>query len=300
LRDDQRVELEAAAAAWHQEGFVVLPRYLDAPDLDAARADLPKVFPSPSEFHSEPDGDRNSQYVTDEFGGIIEFPFPSVELCRLVVHPKLINLAEAIFRTDDIRVYASELWAKFTGAADYQQEHHRDYLNHTPLVPSANARYRGLEMFIWLNDVPEARGPTHIVPMTLTSNFPALPHGYLREQQPEMYERELSAAGSAGTVVAYSTDTFHRGTQMTEPGAARYSAHVSYRHADNQWTSRHAWGDRSFTTHWRPFVEHASPRQLRLFGFPAPGHPYWTQETLAGLRCRYPAMNMTSWEEAAS
>ena len=25
LRDDQRVELEAAAAAWHQEGFVVLP-----------------------------------------------------------------------------------------------------------------------------------------------------------------------------------------------------------------------------------------------------------------------------------
>ena len=79
-----------------------------------------------------------------------------------------------------------------------QQEHHRDYLNHTPLVPSANARYRGLEMFIWLNDVPEARGPTHIVPMTLTSNFPALPHGYLREQQPEMYERDFLPLGWRG------------------------------------------------------------------------------------------------------
>ena len=65
-------------------------------------------------------------------------------LCRLVVHDKLIALAEAIFGTEDIRIYASELWAKFRGAASYEQEHHRDYLNHTPLVPSASAAPRSL------------------------------------------------------------------------------------------------------------------------------------------------------------
>jgi hypothetical protein len=35
-----------------------------------------------------------------------------VALCRLVVHDKLIALAEAIFATGDIRVYAAELSAK--------------------------------------------------------------------------------------------------------------------------------------------------------------------------------------------
>jgi hypothetical protein len=64
----------------------------------------------------------------------------AVSLCRIVVHDKLVALAEAIFATRDIRVYASELWAKYTGAASYEQEHHRDYLNHTPLVPSADWR----------------------------------------------------------------------------------------------------------------------------------------------------------------
>jgi hypothetical protein len=33
--------------------------------------------------------------------------------------------------------------------------------------------------------------------------------------------------GPAGTVVAYSTDTFHRGTEITAPRSARYSAHAA-------------------------------------------------------------------------
>ena len=28
------------------------------------------------------------------------------------------------------------------------------------------------------------------------------------------------------------------------------------------------------------------------FGFPAPGHPYWTDETLDGVAARYPGMDM--------
>jgi hypothetical protein len=42
--------------------------------------------------------------------------------------------------------------------------------------------------------------------------------------------------------LAYSTDTFHWGTEITAPRSARYSAHVSYKHADNLWTGRHARG----------------------------------------------------------
>jgi len=262
----------------------VLPGYLDAEDVSG-------VFPSAEDYHADPNSGRNRRYTGDEFGGIIEFPFQAVALCNLVVHDRLIDLAEAIFETSDLRIYASELWAKYTGAASYEQEHHRDYLNHTPLVPSADWRWRGLEIFIWLSDVTEAHGPTHIVPLPVTAGVPALPHGYWRSERPDFYEAEVSAAGPAGTVVAYSTETFHRGTEITAPRSARYSAHVSYRRADNTWTNRHAWGDRSFHPHWAPFAEQASLRQLLLFGFPPPGHPYWTEETITQLKVRYPGLD---------
>jgi len=164
-------------------------------------------------------------------------------------------------------------------------------------VPSSSGlRWRGLEMFIWLSDVPEDHGPTHVVPLPVTAGVPALPHGYLRSARPDFYEREQSGAGPAGTVVAYSTDTFHRGTEITAARSARYSAHVSYRHADNAWTGRHAWGDHSFHPDWRPFVEQATMRQLLLFGFPPSGHPYWTPETIEGLQVRYPGLDTRPWQ----
>ncbi len=103
-------------------------------ECDAARADLPRIYPTAEYFHGCPHDPASSRFRGDEFGGIIAFPFPSTALCRLVVHDRLVSLAESIFGTEDIRVYAAELWARYSGAADYEQEHHRDYLNHTPLV----------------------------------------------------------------------------------------------------------------------------------------------------------------------
>jgi ectoine hydroxylase-related dioxygenase (phytanoyl-CoA dioxygenase family) len=292
------MDVSAAAAAWRRDGFVVMPGYLEGPELAAAQRDLAAVYPTAEEYHAAPAEGRNQAYTGDEFGGIIPFPFPTVALSRLVVHDKLIALAEAIFETTDIRIYASELWAKYSGAAAYEQEHHRDYLNHTPLVPAADdVRWRGLEMFIWLSDVPEDHGPTHLVPLAVTAGVPPLPHGYLRPERPEWYARERSAAGPAGTVVAYSTDTFHRGTEIRASRSARFSAHASYKHADSQWTSRHSWGDRSFCPDWNPFAEQATVRQLQLFGFPPPGHPYWTPQTLRDLAVRYPGLDTRPWQD---
>jgi hypothetical protein len=45
-------------------------------------------------------------------------------------------------------------------------------------------------------------------------------------------------------------------------------------------------------------MQRATPRQLALFGFPPPGHPYWTEATLAGTAQRYPGLDMTPWRQA--
>jgi hypothetical protein len=46
------------------------------------------------------------------------------------------------------------------------------------------------------------------------------------------------------------------------------------------------------------FVQQATPRQLAVFGIPAPGHPYWDEETLTGVQARYPGLDMTPWRDA--
>ena len=111
------MDLSEAAAAWRRDGFVVLPGYLAGPELAAAQRDLAVVYPSAEEYHAAPAEGRNRAYTGDEFGGVIPFPFATVALSRLVVHDKLIALAEAVFATSDIRIYAAELWAKYCGAA---------------------------------------------------------------------------------------------------------------------------------------------------------------------------------------
>jgi hypothetical protein len=42
----------------------------------------------------------------------------------------------------------------------------------------------------------------------------------------------------------------------------------------------------------------ATARQLALFGFPPPRHPYWTEATIAGTAPRYPGLDMTPWQQA--
>lgn len=289
------VELPRAVAEWDEHGVVVLPRFVSSQDLGAAQRELPLMFPTLEEFHDNVDDARNARYRGDEFAGITDFPFDSVEWSLLAVHPRLVDLAQSLLGTDDVRLYAAEAWAKFTGAADYDQEHHRDYLNHTILVPSDDRPFHQVEMFLYLSDVSDDLGPTHFASKQRTRDLAVIPNWHARADRPELYEAEVSGAGPAGTVVAYSINTTHRGTAMTAPRGARYTIHVNYRAATSEWAHRHAWASRSHHRAWYRFVERASVRQLLLFGFPPPGHAFWTDATLAAMALRYPNLDLSQW-----
>ena len=301
------MDLNDAAQYWQTHGFVILPGLIPIGELAPATSELRLMFPSAEGFHARSDA-RYSRYLNDEFAGIDSFPFRSVQLSLLAVHPHLVRLAELLLADDDIRIYSAEAWAKYTGAANYDQALHRDYLNHTTLVPAAGPGYRQLEMFLYLVDVPEGLGPPHFVSRTRTAEVPIRPNWYPRAAgadgeggfvssagSPGLYDAEVSAAGPAGTVVAFQPGTLHRGTAMSVPGAARYTMHLGYRPASVEWAQRQAWANCSHDPAWYQFVEHASPRQLELFGFPPPGHPFWTAETLSGMALRYPGLDLSAW-----
>jgi hypothetical protein len=300
------MDLDDAARTWARDGFVILPGFLPADELLPALEDLPTQFPSAEGFHDGTDP-RRERFLGDEFAGIDTFPFLSTELSLLAGHDRLLTLAAALLDDEDPHLYAAEAWAKYTGACDYDQDLHRDYLNHTILVPSSAPGCRQLELFVYVSDVPEELGPPHLVPRRHTDHLPAVPNWFLRpggtstsrytadSGNDALYAAQVSGAGPAGTVIAFEPGTLHRGTQLTAPRGIRYSMQLGFRPAGLQWGQRVAWATRSSTPEWSSFVSRATPRHLQALGFPPPGHPYWTPETLAGMSDRYPRLDLSPW-----
>jgi hypothetical protein len=309
-REAAAVDLGSAAREWQTHGFVILPGFVPAAELKPALDDLPAMYPTAEGFHDGTD-ERRDRFTADEWAGIDSFPFRSAELSLLAVSDRVTDLAETLLADSDLRISSAEAWAKYTGAADYDQPLHRDYLNHTLMVPTDDPRFRQLEMFVYLVDVPAELGPPGMLSRTRTTGLPAKPNWYPREGgadaeggwvetagSPDLYDAEVRAAGPAGTVVAWAPGTFHRGTALTLPRGARYTIQLAYRPARAEWGQRMPWASRSHEPGWYRFAHRATPRQLALFGFPPPGHPYWTEATLAGTAQRYPGLNMTPWRQA--
>ena len=72
--------------------------------------------------------------------------------------------------------------------------------------------------------------------------------------------------------------------------------HTNFRKASADWITRRAWTDHANRgSAWSDVVAAASPQQLCLFGFPPPGHAYWTDATLKGLAQRYPGFDPAPW-----
>jgi hypothetical protein len=303
------MDMDAAVRAWCEDGFVILPGFLPAEVLAPAVDELELMFPTGEDFHDGVNPDRNARFVGDEFSGIDSFPFASLALNRVPVCDALVSLASALLGTPDIRLYSAEAWAKYEGAADYDQDLHRDYLNHTILVPTSDPAFGQVELFVFLCDVTAELGAPRMVPRSdVTDALPAKPNFFPRHNphkddegfiaspgRPDLYDNEIPATGPAGTVVAFQPQTVHRGSAITQPRGSRFTMHLNYRPAAAEWGHRHAWADRSHEPDWYEFVEQADARQLELFGFPPPGHPYWTPETLTGVAQRYPGLDMTPW-----
>jgi ectoine hydroxylase-related dioxygenase (phytanoyl-CoA dioxygenase family) len=307
MADADSKTLQAATEHFHEHGYVVLSGFLTDDDLRPAQNELRLVFPTADDYHDSRDTKVQARFAGDPArnrrpGGAGQefFPFASLEWSLLGVSPPVVGLAEALLGTSAVRLYELHNWAKYTGAASYDQDLHRDYGNHTPVVPSRDSAMGAVEMFIYLHDVPETYGPTHVVSQIHTSKVPLSQLKITKDEYPEIYAEEVSAAGPAGTVLAYRADTFHRGTSMTAPRGARFALKLSYRTASDGWN---VWIDRlganvrlGLQEDWYRFVEGATPRQLELVGFPPRGHRYWTTETWTAVCQRYPNAELSAFQ----
>ena len=196
------------------------------------------------------------------------------------------------------------LWAKYGGAVDYEQVHHRDFVNHSLVVPDRRDPGRQMTSFVLLSDVDEQDGPTKVVPLAAGGTHPYWPTGGDPDfaggtgiESGAFADVEVSVTGPAGTLFTFRTDVLHRGSQITGERRARFALLTAYEVWGPRWTGRKGWHNGSLSPHWTGLIERATPRERELFGFPAIGDPYWNDQTLTDVQCRYPKMDMTPYAE---
>jgi hypothetical protein len=89
--------------------------------------------------------------------------------------------------------------------------------------------------------------------------------------------------------------TWHRASAIGADHGVRFSHHMVWRSANHGFQGYHQWSQMGEKPELQQFIERATPRQREVLGFPPPGHLYWTDETIAAVKLRYPKMDITPY-----
>jgi hypothetical protein len=295
----------ADARHFDEHGWVLVPGLVPADDIAAAQRQLFRLYPTPDEVASGERTDRTAPFLAGDrddgggrrfrggqFTGLRDAPTGDAALDTLALHHRILDLVEALLGTTDIRLYQAETFAKYAGAADYEQPLHVDETNHTLVPPRRDGRYRQVQLFLYLSDVTEARGATRVVSKLHTSSIARGDLVFHRAGAVRLDEHEVVAEGPAGSVLAYAADTVHRGSAMTEAGSSRFLFNLAYRAAGVDWVGALPWPRKGIEPAMTGWVEALDVRQLCALGFPPPGHDYWDAETIAATADRYPRLDL--------
>ncbi len=284
--------------SWDEDGWCILEQAVTGAELAAAQNAITKLFPRVEEMATAASGGELERWKTWD-APWPEFPFRSRSLNGLVLSDVLIDLAQDLLGSDDVRLYLAIATAKYAGQpSEYNQLLHTDFPNHTLTVPRAEPGYHQMETFIYLTDVGPHNGATRFVSRTRTQDIPVEEHTLNFEDYGPLYDDPGDASAPAGSIVVYRPDVYHRSVDFTDQTQARFMVHASYKPAAVEWGGYQAWPFKGFSMEWHNFVEQATPRQLTTLGFPAPGHAFWTVDTLDGVARRYPGLDLTPWRAA--
>jgi hypothetical protein len=278
---------DADIETWRTDGWVLVEGVLDADELAAAAVDVDRKYPSWDEVH---EGTATQPYFT-------HFPYHQPALDSLALHPTLIDFAERALG-GPVLFSHSEMLSKYAGHGDYDQELHQDYGNNSLIVPSLTDPDQ-VASITYLTDSTVDLGPTGVV--GYCDAGPWQDHLRVpRSEAPELYEREQLALAPAGSTLFYTQRTLHRGTAMHAERGTRHTLHVAFQKAGSTWAGWRSLAMGGNDPALATLLCALSPRQRTILGFPAPGHPYWTSETLTDVGRRYPAMDLGPYRAAVA
>lgn len=288
---------------WREDGFCIIENFFTKEEYQPVLADYEEIYRDVALSADQASvrvlqkGDDFDLNRATQFKNIHSLPYKaSVEMNLISFHPQLIAFARALLDTPHVHCYQSHTWAKFTGEADYNQDFHCDFSNHTLTVPSDDPVGRTAAFVFYLTDVTKEHGALRYV--TKTNVRKALGRTALaaptEEEQTALLKYEQAVTVPAGSLVAHSIDTMHRGANMTIPNGRRFSMTVGYKAAGNENIGFHVW-QTGADKPWDLILNNGTPEQLSMLGIPKPGDPYWSERTLKLTQARWPEWDMAEY-----
>lgn len=299
-------------AEFMRKGYVVVHDVFTHQELEAMQTEADLYYPPYDEWVSKSD-DKISVPGGRSFDPRIRAPFSGPTLMRNAYHPALVAAAARILGRgmDEVLLHQSNLSVKYSSdhkacVTNHEQPLHSDIVTHDLAYPSPDPRYWQIEFIIYLDDVPgDEFGPTKAVSWELTKDIPFAPNQDLPMPEPggrftHLYEQEEAAIVPAGSILIYSMRTFHRGTRIRVPGNRRRVHFVTF----GPGRGDAAWIGYEGQTLW-PSINHpafrelltsGTPQQRAVLGFPKVDSPYWNEETIRGVKARFPQMDMAPYE----
>jgi ectoine hydroxylase-related dioxygenase (phytanoyl-CoA dioxygenase family) len=283
-------------AHWLQHGYVIVRDFLTPDEVAAARENIHTHYmPTAEEYVAGPEKFRKIER------GLMHnnFPFRGDALNDVCTHPEIVAFMERAIGTRDIALSHSTLVGKYAGAGDFDQRLHVDFGNNTLVYPMADGVIRDIPTILYYSDVTAEHGPTCVLSQEHSRDLSLSPWSKSRDEFPHLYEQEEAVVVSAGSILIYGMRTWHRGSAFRAKEGARFSHHFGYRAAGYDFMGQKIYNHDGGRPELDRFIERVTPRQREVIGFPAPGHPYWDEDTLAGVAARYPGLDLTPYREAS-
>ncbi len=285
------------AEHYAEHGFAIVENFLTPAELAGAQRELRAVLPGWLEYCEDPSAEPQA-WSNPKTRNVRRFPFPGTWLNQITLHPQLRMLARQFAGGSELYCEQSGLHAKRKGdGSDVDQRMHCDYGNHTLAYPPDLPQYWQTAYLLYYTDVTHDHAPTAVCSWKHYPESLRVPAHYTREQRPELYENEVKVVVPAGGLLIYSMRTFHRGTPFVANGG-RLGHFITYSPAAWRWLGIDSWSVEAIRPEFRSWIENASTQERELLGFPEPGHPYWTAETVEGVSARYPGMDMKPYRKA--
>ena len=257
-----------------------------------------------------------------------EFEFPTFinALDDLVLCEPLIEAAQKLLSTTDVRLIQADLWPKIgvvdgrpEAQANTDQRMHMDYGNNTVLHPQWDAP-DVVAAIVYYDDIEETGGGTGYVSRRGVDdpvyqppfvNMPgqaanpffndrATVESWFKKNNPrayelrqQLYEREEVVQFKPATVLFYRHDLWHRGRPLVA-GKLRRVHNLAWKRADARGVCH--WNEgfarKSYYGKVESIIGRSTPLQRSVLDFPLPGDSYWSIEKLRNVEARFAAYGL--------
>jgi hypothetical protein len=259
---------------YRQHGYAVVERFLTREEVAAAMEGVQAVFPT--------DQERLAGKKVDESQRV--FPWNHRGLNQAALHPELIDAAQRVIGTREIRLSCSDINVRYPGFVQNEGGFHIDFGNNTR-GPRRPEDHGNMTFGMVLTDVAPGMAPTLVVPWG-KSDAEAIPMTL-----------------PAGSVYIYSThSTRHSASTFTATSGLRATMWTIWCRKDRPWDWGRAFTYKDCGHHKEPAIRRAiaeaSPRQREMLDFPAVDDPLWTEEFVQGMVERYPGFDPEPYHAA--